>query len=418
VRFANTQEAPVSSPPPYSETLAQRIGVVKLDHDPDLVDRIVRGVFDGDPVADRLITSFKDLPGGAGWRMVDEALDNGPDAVEGAPAELADLVAPALRPPEWVDLDLVDAGANAYWRSGGLNLGLALICGSLAYGYKSSRLTRPLAATGRLEKMAPRRIQETSRWVTVATKPGALHPGAEGMHATVRLRLVHALVRAHLAADPSWDWPEWGVPISASDSLVTGIGGFMTIPVKALNDLGVRFSPAELEAMTHQWTWISALMGTPDYLLPRSYREARETMDTALALDEGPNEDSPKLMRALLYDGIELPLEAKLPPPLKWPVRALKARYVGGFARRWMDEEMADRLGVPRTRLARLALCFLRPLTLLREVARAVHLLGSDERIAQMELGLVERVSDLRFGAVETIDPQQAEREPVLDAAA
>ena len=298
-----------SLPPQISEKLARRIAEVKQEHDPDLVERIARGAFEGDPIADRLVAAFAAMPGGAGWQMLDEALEHGTEQIEGAPPELAELLSQAGEPPGWVDLDLVDAGAAAYWRSGGLNLGLALICGSLAYGYKSARLTRPLAATGRLEKMAPRRIQETSRWVAVATKPGALRPGADGIQATMRLRLVHALVRRHLVADAAWDLPEWGTPISASDSLVTATGGFLTIPIRALRDLGVRFSPAELEAMTHQWTWIASLMGTPDYLLPGSYREARTTMDAALALDDEPTEDSPKLMHALLNHGVQLPLE-------------------------------------------------------------------------------------------------------------
>jgi len=405
----------MSSLPKVSDRLNRQIAVVKEAHDAALVDRIVRGAFEGDPIADRLVGTFKEMPGGAGWRMLDLALERGADAVAGAPPELAELLAPGVTPPQWVDLDLVDAGATAYWRSGGLNLGLALICGSLAYGYQSARLTRPLAATGRLEKMAPRRIQETSRWVSVATKPGALRPGAEGTKATLRLRLLHALIRANLAADPDWDALDWGTPISASDTLVTGIGGFMTIPVRALRDLGVRFSPAELEAMAHQWTWIAALMGAPEYLLPRSYREAREAMETALALEVEFHEASPKLMSALLNYGIELPFERRLPERLGRPARALKARYLGGFARRWMDDEMADRLGVPRTWMVHLATLF-RPVTIARELARAGNLLGSDERIARMELAFVERVSTAQFGVVETIAPEDVAHEPVTVA--
>ncbi len=406
----------MSSFPTLSPELMRLVDGAKRDHDPELVDRLAGGVFEGDPIADRLVTSFKSLPGGEGWRMLDEALEHGPERVEGAPPELAELLEPSLRPPNWVDLDLVDAGANAYWRSGGFNLGLALTCGSLAYGYQSARLTRPLAATGRLEKMAPRRLQETSRWVAVATRPGSLRPGAEGTRATVRLRMVHALIRAHLLDTNEWDIGEWGVPISASDSLVTAIGGFMSMPIKALKDLGVRFSPAELEAMTHQWAWIGSLMGTPDELIPRSYAEACTTMDAALALNDGPNEDSPKLMQALLYYGTEFPLESRLPRLAKRPARAMKARFIGSFARRWMDDEMADRLGVPNTPLTRLT-PLLRPLTLTRELARASHLLGSDERIARMELAFLEWVSTARGGSAETIDPHSAEREPVLSAA-
>lgn len=407
----------MSSLLPVPTALARRADEARREHPPELVDRLVAGSFEGDPLADSLVASFKGMPGGAGWKMLDEALLHGAGVVPGAPAQLEELLAPALEPPAWVDLDLVDAGALAYWRSGGLNLGLALMCGSLAYGYQSARLTRPLAATGRLERMAPRRLQETSRWVAVATRPGALRPGGDGLRATVRLRLVHALVRSHLLAMPGWDLGEWGVPISASDSLVTAIGGFMSMPLRALKDLGVRFSPAELEAMTHQWAWIGSLMGVPEQLIPHSYGEACETIEVALVLDDGPNEDSPKLMRALLYHGTEFPLEQRLPRLARRPARALKARFIGGFARRWMDDEMADRLGVPDTALTRLT-PLLRPLTLTRELARASNLLGSDERIARIELAMMEWISTARSGPVETIAPHEAASEPVLSAVA
>ncbi len=407
----------MSSLPTLSEKLTGQIDAAKVDHDAGIVDRLAQGLFEGDLLADRLVAVFKELPGGAGWRMLDEALEYGPEMVKDAPPELAELLAPATEPPEWIDLNLVDAGALAYWRGGGFNLGLALTCGSLAYGYQSARLTRPLAATGRLEKMAPRRLQETSHWFAVATPPGALRPGAEGLRATIRLRLVHALVRAHLLETPDWDLAEWGVPISASDSLVTAIGGFMTKPLRALEDLGMRFSPAELEAMTHQWAWVALLMGVPKRLIPRSYAEAAATLDAAVALDDGPNEDSPKLMQALLYHGVQFPFESRLPRLAQRPARALKARYIGGFARRWMDDEMADRLGVPKTPLTRLA-PLMRPLTLTRELARASNLLGSDERIVRLELALMAWASPARRLKAETIDPRQAAHEPVLPAAA
>lgn len=408
----------VSSFPQPSDEQTRRIEAVKREWDSELVERIARGTFEGDPVADRLVASFGRMPGGSGWEMLEAALDRDHELPDGAPPELGELVAPTHSPPDWVDLDLVDAGAIAYWRSSGLNFALALICGSLAYGYQGARLTRPLAATGRLEKMASRRLQETLRWVALATKPGALRPGGVGLGATVRLRMVHALVRTHLAAGSGWDLSEWGMPISASDSLVTAVGGFLTIPVRALKDLGVRFSPAELEAMTHQWSWIASLMGVPDHLIPRSYLEAQATTETALALDEGPTDDSPKLMHALLHYGVELPFEQRLPRVVGRPIRAVKARYLGAFARRWMGDEMADRLGVPRTPLFTRMVPTLRLLTVTRELARASHLLGSDERIASKEVAVVERVSAARFDSVETISPQQAAREPALGAGA
>ncbi len=355
------------------------------------------------------------MPGGMGWEMFDEALRNGADFLDGAPEALAEVVAPAFEPPSWVDFDLVDAGALSYWRSGGVNLGLALLCGSLAYGYQSARLTRPLAATGRLTKMAPRRLQETSRWFGIATRPGALRPGAGGVRATIRLRLVHSLVRTHLLDSEDWDRDEWGVPISAADGLATALGGFMVVPVRSMRDLGVRFSPADLEAMTHQWTWIAALTGVPDYLLPSSYGEARDLVDAALSLDSGPNEDSPKLMAALLRHGAELPLESRMRWPVSGPAMKLKECVIGGFTRRWMGDEMADLLGVPDTPLNHLATA-VRPLVVARELARASHIFGSDRRIAHLELALVDRLATARGRDVETLDPRRAAREPVLAA--
>lgn len=402
------------SPSRVPETLVDLGKAAKLRHDPDLIDRLLPTVCEGDPLADRVAAGFKAMPGGSGWKMLDEALLHGPDAVPNAPDELIELVTPVFEPPEWVDMDLLDAGALAYWRSGSINIGLALICGSLAYGYQNARLSRPLAATGRLTQMMNRRLHETSRWVAMATRPGALRSGAEGSAATIRLRIVHALVRAHLLESEGWDLDAWGVPISAGDTLVTGISGFLVIPSRAFADLGVRHSPAELEAMTHQWAWITSLMGAPPHLLPASYAAAEAITDTVLDLNEGPSEDSPKLMAALLERGARFEPEQQLPGWVRRPVRELRPSVLAVFARRWMDEEMADRLGVPAPR-GRLLVTLMRTASTAREVARALGLLGSDERIVEREFALLQRVAIFGTG-LGAIEPREVAAEPALSA--
>ena len=369
------------------------------------------GVFEGDPLADRLMKTFAELPGGTGWQMLDEALLHGPERVAGAPPELSELLAPAIDPPGWLDLDLVDAGAVAFWRGGRLNLALALICGSLAYGYQSARLTRPLAATGRLETMALRRLQETGRWLLTATRPCALPPGAEGLRATVRLRMVHALVRSHLLASPKWDRAAWGVPISATDTILTAMGGFMAVPLRAMEDLGVRLSPAELEAIAHQWTWIASLMGAPKGLLPRSLGEIDTLLDTAHAIDEGPTEDSPKLMRALLHNGAPIPYEQRIPGFAKGPAQVIKTRLLGGLARRWMDDEIADSLGIPDSRLTGV-MRLLRLLTLRRELHRMSNRHSSDEQLVRSEL------EGITLGPRDTAEMLEAHDAPPMRAPA
>lgn len=375
------------------------------------VDRLIAAAFEGDPAADALVARFAELPGGEGWRTLDRALESGDASVL---PELDALLHPILDPPAWVDFERVDAGAVAQWRAGGMGLGLTLTWGSLAFGYGSASLVRPLAATGRLERMAARRLGETSRWVLGATRPGALLPGGDGIRETIRLRIVHALVRRRLAAADWWEHDEWGVPISAVDGLATAISGFLVVPVRALGDIGMRFRRDELEAMTHQWSWIAFLMGVPADLLPGSWSEARELTDLGLELDSGPNEDSPKLMRALLYHGVHVPLEQRLPGPAAKLARGLTARTMATFARRWMDGDRAAALELPATPLHRLV-PLVRPLTMARGLA-ARSVFRSDERLARFEVAFTDRVLDMRR-APATLAPADVVEEPLRSAA-
>ena len=350
----------------------------------------------GDPAADAVVADFARRPGGEGWQLLDAALDATPGTVP--TVALDALIAPLREPPDWLDLDLADAGAVAYWRVGAPVLFLTLTYGSLAFGYQTADLVRPLAATGRLEHMAPRRLAETSRWVVAVTAPGGMHPGADGWRASVRVRLLHALIRRHLLASGEWD-AEWGVPISAAGSFATAIGGFFVIPMRAMRDLGVRFSPSEREAIAHLWRWIGYVMGVPEDLLPVSARQAAEWVDAAVPHGGTPTEDSPRLMHALLHHGLNV-----------GPASPIAAQLVGALSRRWMGPEMADRLEVPGARLSRLV-PLVRPVTRARDVVRATGLLGSDRRVAQLELALVRRTLALRRAPRAPLDPSAAEAE-------
>lgn len=384
--------------------------------DPALCDRLLAGRTASDPAADAVVRTFRELPGGRGWALLDRALAAGPDGppVPGLPDSVRDLLAPLHEPPAWFDPELVDAGALTFWKAGSLPVSIALTCGSLAFGYQSAFLVRPLAATGRLEQMASRRLGETSRWVVDVTTPGAMHPGGAGIAATVRVRLVHALVRDHLLRH-GWDVEAHGVPISATDSLVTAMGGFHVIPLRAMADLGVRHTAAELEAHTHLWRWIGFAMGVPDELLPGSYREACEIVDTALSLDEGPDEDSPRLMHALLHHGV--PLDRFVPGPAGLPARMLMTQVLGAFTRCWMGDEMADRLEVPASPLRYLTPA-LRPLILARDTLRWTGVLGSEEELVAREIALVKRSLHHARAARTALDPREAEQAPVLREAA
>jgi hypothetical protein len=229
----------------------------------------------------------------------------------------------------------------------------------------------------------------------------------------VRLRLVHALVRTHLRRK-GWDTAAWGEPISLADTLATGMAGFFTVPMHAMEDMGVRFTPAEREAIAHLWCRICHLMGVPEEHLLRSYAEADAWAQCALELDPGPIPESPALLDALLFSSQR---HEHLPGPAAFVARQVSGHVFGAFARRWMGDERADALGAPDTPLKHVA-PLLRPLNRARDMALATGLLGSDERIAALERAIVLRLMRLNGAPPAQISPEEVEREPVLRAAA
>lgn len=402
--------------PPLTHDRAGRfrdIEAARAEYGASLVDRIIAGCFIADPAADALVASFGALPGGAGWRLLDQALAEGTGSLgPDAPPALAALLDPLAELPAWVDPERLHAGAVAYWRAGAGALSLSLTCGALAFGYQSASLSRPLAATGRLERMAPRRLAETARWVLSVTTPGGMLPGTPGFRSSIRVRVVHALVRAHLLREGGgWDVANWGVPLSASDAGSTAMGGFLTIHLDAMHDLGVHYSRDELEDMTHLWAWIAAVMGVPAGLAPPGYGEARRQIRAALAIDSGPGEDSASLMHALLHG--PAPVIQALPSVAQRPAAALNAHVLAGFTRRWMGDEMADRLGVSRSPLTHAAL-LVRPVSVLRGAVGRTGVLGDGERLGALERALVHRVLERSRAPREPIAPGDAAAAPVL----
>lgn len=345
----------------------------------------------GDPLADELVAVFRGLPGREGAALLDRALGEGVDAVPDAPPVLRALLEDASRTPSWHDPALADAGATSFWRAGAPALVLSLTYGALAYGYQYADLSRPLAATGRLERMASRRLGETSRWLLAVTTPGGMHPGAPGWTASVRVRVVHALVRDRLRRSDTWDEPAWGVPISAAGAAATAIAGFDVFPARAMADLGLRTTAAEREARTALWRWVAHVMGVPEGLLPEDHAAAVALADAIPGVLDGPDADGTRLMHALLRHG--LPLEGMLPRRAVGPARALGAPVLAAVVRRWMDPGTADVLGVPRSPLGRL-IPLVRPVSRAQAAVLATGLLGDEERVARVQIGTLRRLLD------------------------
>ncbi|MFT3715852.1 MAG: oxygenase MpaB family protein [Gordonia sp. (in: high G+C Gram-positive bacteria)] len=353
---------------------------------PGHVDAMAGGLMRGDALADAVVAEFFS-GAGLGWAETIGALDT-PHDVDGLPPALTKFLTRATTPPSWFDPALARAGADAWWRFGSLQS--STLYQSLIYGYQARGFTRPLAETGRLTDGTWDRVYATARWVALATAPDQMDIGAPGWVETARIRLVHAMVRHHLIQRQDWDVKAWGVPINQTYSQFTITAGFLAIPLKVGKDFGLRYSPAEREAITHLWRWIGWVMGVDDKLLPTSYADAETIYRIATDFRMEPDESGKALVKALLHDGYTADLG--LPGPLNSAVYSLARPFLKPFfatlSSRWMEPEMAEALGLRPSRLNNLVV-LARPVVRSREVLRSMGLLGSDHTVARRELRMV-----------------------------
>lgn len=308
------------------------------------VELLAQSLAHGDALADAWIAWTRDIPRERARALLEAALADGVDAVVDAPPPLRALFAQVEAVPLWVDLDKLALGARTFRRTGVLGQ-LVLADFGLMAGYGSGAVVKPLVMTGQLEHNAAERLIHTGRFVTAVTDAGALARGSDGYRAAVRVRLVHAAIRASLAQSSKWNRDAWGVPINQADMLATNLL-FSIGLIEGCRKLGLRFREREVDAVVHLWRYAGYLLGLDEALLPSDGASAMRALYLVGVSQPPPDEDSRSLAAALH----RLPLTFA-----KSPLAARLLRVEMGvrvsFTRRMIGEETADALGLPRSAL-------------------------------------------------------------------
>jgi hypothetical protein len=375
--------------------------------DRDLATRLRRGLWESDPVADDVVIAFSQVPGGAGWRMLDRALADGLDTVPDAPRALHAMLAPILTPPDWVNWELVDAGAVAYGCAGLANVFAG--ARALGYGYPIARIAKVLLGTGRIEEMAGKRLVETGHFVLAATAPDGMRPGGggDGIATCIRVRLVHAYVRRHMLAQDDWDLQRDAIPLNTTDTAATLNIGLFALHVQGLEQIGIRHTPAELEALAHMWRWIGYVMGLPDDLQLHSFQHAVQMHEVYDAFGQRTDTDSARtLTTALIRHGL---------PQVAFGIPASRANDLARLTVPFTSALLAYMLGPDAARTAGLGR---NPLTLPMHAAplagraynllRAGGLLGNDARLAQISFAAMARLLANTGSASAPVHPETA----------
>lgn len=260
---------------------------------PELWDRMGRDFMRGDEPIDRLV----------GWMaahgmretraLFEQALERGIESVANAPAPLREFFALIDTPPAWLDRDQVELGAQLHRRGGtaGTYGGRDV---ALVGGYQASAFNKTLLLTGALEKGPARRFAETLRWALDCTAADGMSRFQPGFKSTVRVRLIHALVRRHVQRLPDWRMEEWGLPINQPDMAATLLGA-LVVPLLVARVMGMVQTRSERDAAVHHARYVGWLMGVEEIWLPTDETGAMNLLTQILLSIANPDESSAKM---------------------------------------------------------------------------------------------------------------------------
>ena len=312
---------------------------------PSLAPAYFAAMWDGDPLADAFVADAVVLGKGRAMRMLRTACREGIGAVEDAPGSLVALFAELDAVPDWVDLDAIDRDCRflgRYTRQGGIVLGAA----SLVSGYANSAASRPLEMTGRYVESAGVRTIEVASWLVEVSSSGGLKRYAKGFELTVRVRIIHALVRHALREDPRWDAPAWGVPICQAFLAYTLVE-FCLIPLRGMAAIGASFLPQEVAGYYARWRYIGHLLGIEPALLSKNQSEQEALEGIYLLTRPAVDDFCRDLVAAINSEFLVLEIEQLLLRPL----HRLAPHVVHGLERVFLGAQIADELAIPDTRL-------------------------------------------------------------------
>jgi ER-bound oxygenase mpaB/B'/Rubber oxygenase, catalytic domain len=160
---------------------------------------------------------------------------------------------------------------------------------SLSSGFSSPRVSRilniasyivppmestPEGDTPRISKESNdrsfQRLMETTQWMINCMGDGAMEPGGIGWSSTVRVRLLHTLMRRRILEKSKNEWEtkgfsvynekEEGIPISQED-MVSTLNSFTSAPLFCMEKTGLSPLPQECEDWTALWRVIGYYFG-------------------------------------------------------------------------------------------------------------------------------------------------------------
>jgi hypothetical protein len=235
--------------------------------------------------------------------------------------------------PPWINRAMVNE-AEQFFLLYGISSATQLSCASLPECYIMQYGTEVLAFTKFLQIDPARRIRETAQMIMSVMCPGGLVADGRvgsGVHATQKVRVMHAIIRYMVEHDPASAAnptdPElrkkFGRPINQEDLAFTLLT-FSYVAVRSYVKLGVRMTETQKDDYVHCWNVVGFLMGIREELLPATYEESHTLYEAIRAHQAGASNAGQALTSALMNL-----LEQMMPPGTRH-LPVILTRYLVG----------------------------------------------------------------------------------------
>ncbi|MDG1399961.1 MAG: oxygenase MpaB family protein [Candidatus Binatia bacterium] len=246
--------------------------VAPVFDNPDLLERVRNSTMTGDRVSDAYAALIPEFGFPVLIQMLDAACEKGVENVENAPPELVAFIRAMENTPEWVDMDLVEAGARDERIPMAAGTPFA-IRGAFLATFLNKYAALPMTMTGTLsDEASAKRVFETASFFTATTLPGALERYGKGFQAAAKVRLMHSMVRFHLLSSGKWDVGTYGIPIPQVDQMPAGTIGTFLMSARLLRKGITEFTEAQ-RATVELSRYRCFLLGLPQDLLGETPRE-------------------------------------------------------------------------------------------------------------------------------------------------
>lgn len=277
-------------------------------------------LYQGDPDMDNVVSWMFENGPKESKALFDQALTRGIDTIENPPEPLKAFFAKVDNPPPWLNRELMEEGILASRGAGEVAFyvlrDMALMGG---YSYFNT-MNQTLALSGALHKDTALRIGETGKWVNDVTEPGGLDRFGPGFISTIRVRMIHALVRRHLQTKDEWQFEKWGIPINQMDMLATYLA-FGPVSLSGIKLFGIFPTRSESKAFMHLWRYIGWLSGVDERWLAITEGDGLRKLYHTFLTHNCPDEKIRLMGESLKNEALRRPdpqLDDRYPTLAKW----------------------------------------------------------------------------------------------------